>query len=263
MNKLTKKIYKKLEKDLQNKIGLDDTDFLLDKFGRSGSFLDTVCLLPKWFSDSFSDNKSRHNLPLLGEANLKAWIGYTLYDYLRDGKIPKERSIKMISVANIYTNDALSIFIDRADSYSKKKMITNLFKKIDMFYLKQEAAVKFIDFDFFCSIIHEKSIAAAISALLVVPNSADTSSFKDSLNFFKFYFTARQLSDDLDDYKKDLKAKINTPVTLMIEKGLKKTELIQFIRKQIDKNFNQSIKLLKNLDDFNSELFIKNYVKPC
>ncbi len=264
MHKLTKKISEKIEKDLCNKIGKENTDFLLDKFGRGKSFLNTICLLPQWFNDSFLNlKKENYNTKLLAEANLKAWIGYTIYDYFRDGKIPKEKIIPLISVANIYIQYALIIFIEQCGLELKKKRISNLFNTIDLFYIKQDKTKEFNDFNLFCSILHEKSIAAAISAILVIPSNSYISSEKNVINFFKFYFTARQLSDDLDDYKKDLKFKINTPVTLMIKNGLSGNDLKSFIREEIDLNFNKAIKSLHKIKDFDSELFIKRYVKPC
>ncbi len=262
MNKLSQYIYKKIEKDLINKIGPDDTIFLLDKFGRGKPFLDTIVLLPQWFNDSFLE-KGNCDTKLLAEANLKAWIGYTIFDYFRDGKIPKEKINVLISVANIYIHDALIIFISQCDSELKKKQISNLFNTIDLFYIKQNKIKEFDDFNLFCSILHEKSIAAAISAILVIPTNYYKDSIKNVIDFFKFYFIARQLSDDLDDYKKDLRYKLNTPVTLMIKKGLSKKELSLFIRKEIDLNFNKCIKSLKAIKGFDSELFIQKYVKAC
>ena len=142
MNTLTRSVYQKIEKDLVSKIGSTDSDFILNKFGRGKSFLDTIVLLPQWFNDSFL-KKEKYNTKILAEANLKAWIGYTIYDYFRDGKIPKEKTVLLVSVANIYIHDALIIFIGQCDLELKIQQVSNLFNKIDLFYIRQNKIKEF------------------------------------------------------------------------------------------------------------------------
>jgi len=251
----TRKVFRKIEKRIIRLIGEEDANFILKKFGKSLSFLKTIILLPEWFNECFA-NKNPQNFSLLGSANLKAWIAYTIYDYVRDGKIPKSKLVKLISIANILNNESLVEFTSQAGS--RIDDILHLYNRIDQFYIKLDNEKKY-SFKQFSSIINEKSSAAATAAIIVTPEASYSASKKYILLFFKHYFTARQLSDDLDDYRKDLKLRINTPVTLIS----KKQDFKKIARVEIDLNFNKALKYLKKIDGFDHDKFTKNYVKAC
>lgn len=262
--------YRNVNKYLIHKFGENDTNYVLDILGRGQSFLQTICLLPIWFSDSFNKNKiTDKKLLSISEANLKAWIGYTLYDYLRDNKISKEKIPIIISIANICTQEALLVFHSNTKSDLDSKYLLKLFNQIDLFYIRLEqrkASKKLSDitFDKFCKEISDKSIAASASAFIVTPSIfTNKLVYKNILNFFTYYFTARQLSDDLDDFEKDLKLKILTPATILRNRGDSKKNMQLFIRTEIDKNLMKAKKSLKKIPSFDSDLFIERYVKPC
>jgi len=260
--KESKVIYKKVRKHLLNNFGKEYADYILETLGTGSGFIDTICLLPYWFFDSFKINKYSKNIHplLLGEYNLKAWIGYTLYDYIRDDKISKDKLVKTISIANICIHEALFGFISEADSKNKKEVILNLCNKIDLFYVKEH---KYNTFKSIYSHTYEKSLAACISALLVIPESHYDKNIKNILNFFKGYYTARQLSDDLDDFKKDIKLKIITPVTCLIKEGLSDKELNSKVKSLIRQNINSAIRNIKKVENFDYNYFISKYVKDC
>lgn len=248
-------------------IGEEDAKYVLNILGTGDSFQKTICLLPSWFSKSFQNQHKIKNkdLILLGEANFKAWLAYTLYDYLRDGKIEKSKTVVSISLANIYSHTALAIFHEFTKSRLKINYILDLFNTIDKFYIKENhllhSANSFKDFS---RKVSDKSIAAAITAILVVPeNNQEKRTCKHLISFFKYYFSARQLSDDLDDYKKDLKLKIKTPATILINQKYTKKNMQIEMRKTIDKNLSLAKKTLKQIPSFDFESFDKLYIKAC
>ena len=262
-NKNVNFVYNKVKKYLTQKLGKHDTDIILDIFGRNENFINTVCLLPFWFNESFYTKTNPERLITLSEANLKSWIGYTLYDYIRDGKIQKNKINKLFSISNIINQDALRIFIRQSDLEIKILDSLSLYNKVDLFYIKESDNLIPNDFNKFCGMVHEKSIAAATCALIVTPEKIYRNYKNNIINFFKYYFTARQLSDDFDDYKKDLKKKILTPMTLLLKQGKTEDEARILVRKEIDKNFNRAITSIQKIPSFDHENFIKKYMKPC
>ena len=67
-----------------------DVDFIMETVSGNIYFLKSICLLPHWFFICFENDNHvdlQNEIFILGKANLQAWIAYTLYDYVRDGKI--------------------------------------------------------------------------------------------------------------------------------------------------------------------------------
>lgn len=264
-------IIKNVTKDLIQRFNKSNSDYIFNILGKGESFLQTICLLPLWFNESFEKKGaiSKKDLRLLSQANLKAWIGYTLYDYLRDGKIKKDKIVTAISIANICTQEALLIFNSYAKSSLASEYLLKLFNKVDLYYIRLENR-KYLDlkenisFKQACEESSDKSIAACISTLLVLPiTSEDKISYRHVIDFFKNYFTARQLSDDLDDYKKDIKLRILTPAVLLLHQGYSTENMRSLMRKEIDKRLIRAKVSLSKIESFDDKLFIQKYVKPC
>ncbi len=188
-------IRKNVNKFLIKLIGKEDSEYVLKVLGTGESFQKTICLLPSWFNESFQEEKmySNKDLIILGEANFKAWIAYTLYDYLRDGKIIKDKLVVCISIANICSHTALTIFHQYGNSKLKNDYILNLFNTIDNFYIQEKHLIHSKDsFKNFSRKISDKSIAAAITAILVVPeNKQEEKTCRYVISFFKYYFGIR------------------------------------------------------------------------
>ena len=262
---MRKNIPLKVNRYLKKLAGEEDARLILNKFGQGKSFLNTICCLPAWMNESFDKKISIKNLDLesLAEANLKAWIGYTIYDYLRDKKWPEHKVPKLISIANILTQDSLNIFLNNCKTKIKKQEMLSLFKKIDIYYIKLDDRKIVQNFKDSSNQLHEKSIAAATCAILAIPDSAYKESSRNVLNFFKYYFNARQLSDDLDDFKDDIKNKIVTPVTVLIKDGVSEHDVKKIVRNEIDFNVKKAKQSLCKVKNFNGELFMLRYMKPC
>lgn len=242
-NKLKKRIYKIL--------GEDDADFLFNKFGNGENFIKSIYLLPFRLKESTKNNFKKVDVYKLGEENIKAWIAYTIYDYVRDLKIDNDKLTKLISLANILNRESFTYFIDNSDNVLKKDII-KLYDILDLFYTES-----YVEYNDIVKNIYKKSIPAAIVSLFIIKDR------KNIISFFKNYFTARQLSDDLDDYEIDLERGIITPVTCLLLEGVPYEDVHKIVRKDIDKYYGLGLKSLRRIEGFDSEGFINVYVREC
>ncbi len=246
-------------------------DFIIGKLGKHKSFLKSICLLPYWFFICF-ENENRIDLQneifILGKANLQAWIAYTLYDYLRDGKIEKGKINLCLSVANICYQKSVKDFYSLVDYDTDKiHIINSLFNSMDIQYVENKTVEDIhYHFRYMCDSSYKKSIGASIAALIVawlLGCKTESNNHTETLEFFKNYLNARQLSDDEDDMCDDMLNNIYTPATFLMRAQYGSDYIRTMMRSRIDMSMRMAHEALRNISFFDYEKFIELYVKEC
>jgi hypothetical protein len=271
-NKLYEDILYSVHENMSTICSQKEIDFIFEKVGKSESFLKSICLMPYWFYNCFEEQIETNiesELFTLSKANLQAWISYTLYDYLRDGKIDKKYVAISISIANILIQKTIRDFYDLVHG-SKEKMdiIYNLLSKMDKSYRNDNMIVSdtYDHFKYMCDNAHQKSIGIAIIPLIVTWLLGEQVSEKNHfeiINFFKNYLNARQLSDDKDDMVDDILKSIYTPATFLMKTGCNRKKIQSLMQEIIDNNMKLALNSLHSLYLFNSDRFAQLYIKEC
>ena len=248
-----------------------DSNYILNKITKNNDFFKSICLLPYWFFNCF-ENKNDidiyNEIFILGKANLQGFIAYTLYDYIRDKKIDKEYIDISLSIANIFSQKSISDFHAIVD-YDKNKtnIIDNLLNTMDIYYLDNQVICDIhYHFKYMCDNTYKKSIGMSIVCLIVIwllGYETESNNFIETLDFFKNYLNARQLSDDEDDMCDDILNNIYTPATLLMRAQYGSDYIHTMIRSRIDTYQRTAIDSLKNIEFFDFEKFIELYVKDC
>ena len=268
---LCESIYSSVMEKMSNICQDIDKDYIMRKLGTRESFLKSICLLPYWFFSCFENETSidiQNELFILGKANLQAWIAYTLYDYIRDGKIEKEKINVCLSIANIFYQKSIKDFYTVIDNQTDKiHIINNLLNTIDNHYLDNRV-IKDIHYHFkyMCDSSYKKSIGASIVALIItwlLGNKTDSTNHVETFEFFKNYFNARQLSDDEDDMVDDMLHNIYTPATFLMRAQYGSDYIHTMMRSRIDMSMRLALENLRNLSFFDYEKFMELYIKNC
>lgn len=248
-----------------------DTDFIIGKLSKNQSFIKSICLLPYWFFSCF-ENKSivdiENELFILGKANLQGWIAYTLYDYIRDGKIEKNRLNLAMSVANIMHQKSIKDFYDLVNhDKDKVRIINNLLNTIDTYYLESSTIYDIhYHFSHLSDNSYKKSIGASIVAMIVVwllGYKIDSSNHKETCDFFRNYLNARQLSDDEDDMCDDMLNNVYTPATFLMRAQYSSDYIHTMMRSRIDMSMRLALESLRNMAFFDHDRFMELYIKQC
>lgn len=268
-------IYTKVFSYMATFLNKEDLLYLSNKFSSNPVFLRSICLIPKWYSESLAQNNENIELKLLvslGEANLEACFAYTMYDYLRDGKIETTKTPSALSIANILIQKSITTFMHLSPSTDLCVDMLEMCHTIDAYYLRNPVRVpenkySIQNFDSFSKNVFKKSIGMAITPLIVAclhGHNPGTKVYKQTFKFFKHYLTARQLSDDTDDFKKDLTLDIFTPATLLLDTDrYSPTQIRKIMRTEVKKHFKKSLRELLAIPNFNHSTFRKKYVVKC
>ena len=269
--KLFEAIYSSVVENMLNICKQSDIDFIIDKLGKNNKFLKSICLLPFWFYDCFENENGvdlQNELFILGKANLQAWVAYTLYDYIRDGKIEKIYINLSMSVANIMLQKSIKDFYSLVDNDKNKiNIINNLLNTVDTYYLNNKT-IEDIHYHFkhMCDNSYKKSIGASIVAIIItwlLGNEVNSNNHLETLEFFKNYLNARQLSDDEEDVVDDMLNNIYTPATFLMRAQYGSDYIRTMMRSRIDMSMRLAHDSLRNIAFFDYEKFIELYVKEC
>ena len=268
---LHESIYSSVMENMSNICQHSDMEYIISKLGKQTTFLKSICLLPYWFFNCFENENNidiQNELFILGKANLQAWIAYTLYDYIRDGKIEKEKISLCLTVANIFYQKSIKDFYDVVDHDKNKiHIINNLLNSTDNHYIDNRVIEDIhYHFKYMCDSVHKKSIGASIVALLIIwllGNKTDSNNYIETLEFFKNYLNARQLSDDEDDMVDDMLHNIYTPATFLMRAQYGSDYVHTMMRSRIDMSMRLALENLRNLAFFDYEKFMELYVKDC
>jgi len=248
-----------------------DMDFIMGKLGKNTLFVRSICLLPYWFFDCFEDENKvdiQNELFILGNANLQGWIAYTLYDYIRDGKIERNKINACLSVANILSQKSLKSFYDLV-CYSKEKMsaIDRLVNSMDNHYLENKTVGDIhYHFKYLCDTSHSKSNGVTIAAIVVIwllGNDIHNCNYIETCNFFTHYLNARQLSDDEEDIVDDMLHNVYTPATFLMRAQYGSDYVHAMMRSRIDSSMRLAHESLRNISFFDYEKFTELYIKEC
>ena len=269
--KLYESIYSSVENILLSFCTEKEVNTIFSKISKNKYFLKSICLLPYWFFNCFENENNidiENELFILGKANLQAWIAYTLYDYVRDGKIEKEDINISMSIANIFLQKSIKDFYSLVDhDKDKVNIINNLFNTIDTYYLDNKIVTDIhYHFKYLCDNSYKKSIGASVVAMIIIwflGDNIHSNNHIETLNFFKNYLNARQLSDDEDDMCDDILKNIYTPATFLMKAQYSSDYIHTMMRSRIDISMRMAIDSLKNIAFFDYEKFMELYVKEC
>ncbi len=268
---LHESIYSSVMENMSNICQDIDRDFIIGKLGKNISFIKSICLLPYWFFNCFENENNidiQNELFILGKANLQAWIAYTLYDYIRDGKIEKGKINLCLSVANIFYQKSIKDFYDLVDhNKDKVHIINNLLNTIDNHYLDNKVIEDIhYHFKYMCDSSHKKSIGASIVGMIIIWHlgyKTDSNNHIETYEFFKNYLNARQLSDDADDMVNDMLHNIYTPATFLMRAQYGSEYIHTMMRSRIDMSMRLALESLRNISFFDYEKFMELYIKEC
>jgi hypothetical protein len=264
-------IYSTVIKNLAHICHVDDIDFIMNMLGTRTEFLKTICLLPYWF---FTCCQNKNNIDLenelfiLGKSNLQAWVAYTLYDYIRDGKIQKDKINLSLSVANIFHQKSIDDFyqLTRHDT-NKIQVINNLLNSMDHHYVTHFPMVDIhAHFKTMCENSYRKSVGAAMVVVIttwLLGHNVGGKTHMHVLEFFKNYLNARQLSDDMDDMVDDMLNNIHTPATFLMRAQYGSRYIHMMMRSRINSNMKHALHNLRKISNFDYQKFTRLYVKEC
>jgi hypothetical protein len=268
---LFESIYSSVRQNMSSMCQDADIDFIIGKISKNKSFIKSICLLPYWFYSCFENQNNidiQNELFILGKANLQAWIAYTLYDYIRDGKIEKQKINLCVSIANIMHQKSIKDFYTLVDHNKDKiNIINNLLNSIDSHYLENKT-IEDIHYHFkhMCDESYKKSIGASIVAMIVVwllGYKVDSNNHIETYEFFKNYLNARQLSDDEEDMTDDMLNNIYTPATFLMRAQYGSDYIHTMMRSRIDMSMRLAYEALRNIAFFDYEKFVELYVREC
>jgi len=193
----------------------------------------------------------QHTLNKLGEANIYGWIAYMIYDHIIDG----ETSPSLIPVANV----AMRLSLDRYKEAIPHKhplhcVIARLFDDIDEANAWELTTCRFAvsagsihigalpDYKQH-SILADRSGIHILGPLIVAqlsPFAQVEQKISDLTNGLRHYLIARQLSDDIHDWKKDIASgQISAVVAQLLARhgSLPKTHNIQELTRTLQQEF--------------------------
>jgi len=176
-------------------------------------FLFHACLSPQ--------EKKRISLELLqqlGYANLCGWISMTIFDHAMDRE---PLAFNNIPEALTCYQKTLEIY---HRTYSSKKEWMSFFQnhlhEQTLFYSQELDSTSIFE----PKDAAKKSLPIALAVfiqLFLLDEKPSGSRFKYIHNFFLYFFAAKQLSDDIVDWKEDLEMHRNTPVTQLLNEHTK------------------------------------------
>jgi hypothetical protein len=176
-----------------------------------------VALLPEYFHKSLATASPVDPLLLrrLGLANIYGWAGYTLLDDIIDN----ERDAKLLPTAHLLTRHSLHLFLQSGDEHFNKAIYT-IFDEMDdantwevhcaHFSISQgnitiAAIPRYGTLDTLAarSAGHTLPVIGVLAAGGIPPEDSRSHMVQSAL---RYYIAARQLNDDVHDWKDDLKA---------------------------------------------------------
>lgn len=138
----------------------------------------------------------------LDKANIYTWLAYTLYDDALD-----EARIEVLSCANIFMRNAVS---SQLQAGIESDFINNLFNRVDTAN-QVELSMRSTEepaLDTLKKLLHEKSIAHCLGQIWMTREVS-----LDLTHGFENYCAARQLNDDIFDWRDDLSSNHTTYAT--------------------------------------------------
>jgi hypothetical protein len=175
-----------------------------------------IALLPTFFANSLiSKPSSPLPLYLLGQANIYCWIAYSIYDKLLDD----EPAVKFLPVANNTMRKSIQMyqsFFSPAHSFQQTILTTfdsmdhanaweldNCRFKREGDTIKISTLPRYGRFDY----LAQRSLGHILGPLTVATLcDVSSESFRHIEKGLQHYLIARQLSDDIHDWKEDIEA---------------------------------------------------------
>ena len=194
-----------------------------------------IILLPLIFKGLIKEDA----LMKLVTANMCGWIAYTIFDDILDNQIGSE----LLPIAESLSRRMYDLYFSLLPSQKDRSFIMEIFDRADESYflekkfchlalINNQISLKnfepYNDHDF----VRQKSMGCSVNiiiALLLINIPP-----RNTLDFFRKFLSARQLSDDAADWFDDLKSGIQTEPTCMILSTWKKSGKL-FVDLDIDK----------------------------
>jgi hypothetical protein len=262
-------IYSSFIENLSSIFEKKDIDFIIDKTNKSKSFLKPICLLPYWFFNCFENENNidlQNELFILGKTNLQYYISCNLYDLIRNGKIEREYINLSLSAANVLLQKSIKDFYNLVN-YDKNKIniINNLLEITNTSHLDNKTISDIhYHFKYLCDNAYKKSIGMSITAIVttwLLGFEINSNNHIETIEFFKNYLNAKQLSNDDDKMCDDMLNNTYTPATFLMRAQYSSDYIHTMIRSRIDMNMRAAIDSLRNLAFFDYERFMELYVR--
>ena len=173
-----------------------------------------IALLSSYFTSSLRVTPNFHADTKLDEANIYAWMAYTKYDDFIDD----EGDPFMLPLANIFHRKSLMLLTAQAQSASMKDSIRKQFDGMDAANYWELSECRFkingtsIAIDRLARygnrhVLAKRAGVHGLGPLVILTNELNHSrtSIRHFQKFTQEYLIARQLNDDLHDWKDDLR----------------------------------------------------------
>ena len=177
-------------------------------------------------NDALSAKLSTTKLNKLSEANIHSWIAYTIYDHILD----KESDATLLPAANVCMRLAINLHKQSLPArHPLQALITDYFNQVD--------TVSSWELTFCRLNMRDRSITIAqlpdykqyenlawrscihiLGALIVASTALSTTKMEEFTKGLHHYLIARQLADDIHDWREDLTAgRITAVVALLLK----------------------------------------------
>ncbi len=168
-----------------------------------------IVLLPYLFYKDFKKEKeiiSEETIVSLCTANVYGWIAYTIYDDMVD----REGEVELLPIANICLREMCTIFLSSPSSKYVQKILDTLESATvwEMVHCRnvKDAAVSLPVYPhgLFLADRSLGHMLGCIHILFLLGYDQKSIEVQSIENFFRYYLAARQLEDELHDWKEDL-----------------------------------------------------------
>ena len=261
-------IYSSFLENLSSIYEKKDIDFIMEKIEINKTSLKSICLLSYWFYNCLEEENStdlQNELFILGKADLQMHVSYSLYDYIRRGKIEKEYINISISLANTLLQKSIKDFYYLIN-YDKNKIniIDNLLNTVNKYYTDNKMISDIhYHFKYLCDNVYKKTIHQSISPLIIIwllGHGINSNNHIETFEFFKNYLNNKQLTIDDKNICDDMLHNTYTPATFLMRAQYSSDYIHTMIRSRVDMSMRSAIDNIRNIPFFNYEKFIELYM---
>jgi len=190
-----------------------------------------ITLLSTFFGQSLAGKKIPESLyQQLGAANVLCWLAYMAYDHIMDG----DADATLLPLANIAQRASLKMYVDACLDERISRKVESIFDRMDKANAWELATTRidprqdrlehttlpvYTDLDQ----LAERSLGHIVGPLILTHRYLGPSAVEEIENGLVRYLVARQLNDDVHDWKEDAQAGMLTYVVSCLLFSLPRT----------------------------------------
>lgn len=202
----------------------------LTRFSHHNAFHEAISLTPDFIAAFRRGATSKRESDCLVRANVYFWIAYTLYDNIIDDD---EHATQLLPIANVFHRASLKLYKTEQKSHFVEAYFT-MCDVANRWELQNARMVRAVnDRASFAQLpsyrrtilLADRSMVHVLGPMLIASRISDFETVNQLENAFRHYLAARQLSDDLFDWKEDLAAGHMSAVVVRVLRTTNATSL--------------------------------------